>query len=117
MPYLPIPKGYDIRLSADGVAVVTNPKGVQYTTDIWADILGTCTCHNFVFGGRKHNGRCKHLVWVVQSYPCPDCGARMEMEETGRYYECPDKHCRHCVGYDRRLVDIERHSKREAKVA
>ena len=117
MQYLAVPKGYDIRLSGDGMAVVTNPKGTQYTTDIWADILGECNCHNFVFGGGKYNGRCKHLIWVLQSYPCPDCGARMELEQTGRYFECPNERCRFCVGYDRRLVDIERRSKRESKAA
>ena len=109
--------GYAIQLRGDGRAVVISPKGDEYKVDIWDYPLGSCTCYNFVRSGGTHNGRCKHLIMVLQSYPCPDCGTRMALEPSGRYYECPNEHCRHSVGYDARLVTDDRKTKRQFKAA
>jgi len=104
MWFLPFQEEYLFEIERDGVAVVTNPKGIKYHVNIWDRPRGVCTCYNYVKAGGNYRGRCKHLIWLLQSYICPDCGNRMLLESTGRYYECPNQGCRFSVGYDSRLV-------------
>jgi hypothetical protein len=87
-------KGYQFNLSdKDGTATIT--KGETYQITNWqcdcTDALGRhCDTYDLP-GGRKV---CKHVLWLSQLYPCPDCSGYAMLHLDGwKRFECVTPDC------------------------
>ncbi len=115
-------EGYTLTLDGDGCAEVLKADGSAYHI---ADWLCDCPDSQGRDGGSyETNGRryCKHVLWLMQIYPCQYCESTMPLTEhrtcfgeVSRTYDCPT--CKNA--YDFRFVrGVRRHKRlREAQQA
>lgn len=103
-------KGYSFRLTdQDGTASITNAKGDTYQINDWQ-----CDCaDSFNHEGGSYTLAdserhvCKHVLWLSQLYPCPDCsGYAMLRLDEWKHFECVTPDCRRLIAFQ--LVKAQR---------
>ena len=113
-------QGYGITLDGDGSAEVVNGGGAVYHIHEWQ-----CDCPDALSrrGGsyeRADGTRiCKHVAWLSQLYPCPNCGGtmvehQMDQGDGIKFFACHTCRSLKAAG----LVLVERRkARREAQEA
>lgn len=89
-------QGYGFQLTdEDGTATVTNPDGEAYHITHWqcdcADFI-TRDGSSFILPDERHV--CKHVLWLSQLHPCPNCkGFQMLRMEAWKVFQCSTPGC------------------------
>jgi len=89
--------GYRFKLTdEDGTAIITNPEGITYDVYQWQ-----CDCADsinrdggsYILPDERHV--CKHVLWLAQLYPCPNCKGFMVMRADGtwKHFSCTTPAC------------------------
>ena len=88
--------GYGFQLTdEDGTATITNSDGETYHITHWqCDCADSFNCDggSFVLPDERHV--CKHVLWLSQLHPCPNCkGFQMLRMEAWKVFQCCTPGC------------------------